>query len=42
MVNTPSIGMQLYLFESLVFKESILTGQIRGSEAIINLLNFLA
>jgi hypothetical protein len=31
-----------YLFESLLFKESILSGQIRESEAIIKLLNFLA
>ena len=42
MVKTPSIEMQLYLFESLVFKESILSGQIRGSEAIFKLLNFVA
>jgi hypothetical protein len=31
-----------YLFEGLLFKESILSGQIRESEAIIKLLNFLA
>jgi hypothetical protein len=31
-----------YLFESLLFKESILSEQIRESEAIIKLLNFLA
>jgi hypothetical protein len=42
MVKAPSIKMQLYLFEGLPFKESILSGQIRESEAIIKLLNFLA
>jgi hypothetical protein len=42
MVKAPSIKMQLYLFEGLLVKESILSGQIRESEAIIKLLNFLA
>jgi len=42
MVKAPGIKMQLYLFEGLLCKESILSGQIRGSEAIIKLLNFLA
>ena len=41
MVKAPSIKMQLYLFEGLLFKESILSGQIRRSEAITKLLNFL-
>jgi hypothetical protein len=31
-----------YLFEGLLFKESILSGQFRESEAIFKLLNFLA
>jgi hypothetical protein len=34
MGKVPSIQVQLYLFEGLLFKESILLGQIRGSEAI--------
>jgi len=42
MVKAPGIKMQLYLFEGLLFKESILLVQIRGSEAITKLLNFLA
>jgi hypothetical protein len=43
MVKAPSIKMQLYLFEGLLFKKSIfLLGPIRGSEAIAKLLNFLA
>jgi hypothetical protein len=31
-----------YLIEGLLFKESILSGQIRESEAIIKLFHFLA
>jgi hypothetical protein len=42
MVKALSIKMQLDLFEGLFFKESILSGQIRESEAIIKLLNLLA
>jgi hypothetical protein len=41
MVKAPDIKMQLYLFEGLLFKESILLGQISGSEAITKILNFL-
>jgi hypothetical protein len=42
MIKSPSINMHLYLFEGVLFKESILSGQIRESEAIIKLLNFFA
>jgi hypothetical protein len=42
MNKAPSIKMQIYLFEGLFFKESILSGQIRESEAKIKLLNLLA
>jgi hypothetical protein len=47
--DLPQVTDKLYhieittdLFEGLLFKESILSGQIRESEAIIKMLNFLA
>jgi hypothetical protein len=40
--GNPSSLNATYLFEGLLFKESILSGQIRESEAIFKLLNFLA